>query len=126
MTVAVTSLMSASCPHRIDPSIRDAINLGLIPGPRMWAASHELCCSGDVIDAQNLFWHYELGTAGSTRKVDGPDGFRQVVREEIAWGADVVKVNVSGGHGVPSPALPLSPRQRNGPAARHPALPAEQ
>jgi len=96
----VTSVMSASCPHRIDPSIRDAIKLGLIPGPRMWAASHELCSSGDVIDAQNLFWHYELGTAGSTRKVDGPAGFREVVREEIAWGADVVKVNVSGGHGV--------------------------
>jgi imidazolonepropionase-like amidohydrolase len=109
----VTSLMSASCPHQIDPSIRDAIKLGLIPGPRMWAASHELCSSGDVIDAQNLFWHYELGNAGSTRKVDGPDGFREVVREEIAWGADIVKLNVSGGHGV-SPAgelMSVSPEE---------------
>ena len=35
-----TSVVSGSCPHRIDASIRDAIELGLIPGPRMWAASH--------------------------------------------------------------------------------------
>jgi imidazolonepropionase-like amidohydrolase len=95
-----TSLVSASCPHKIDASIRDAIKLGLIPGPRMWAASHELCSSGDVIDAQNLFWQYDLGNAGTTRKVDGPEGFRTAVREEIAWGSDIVKLNASGGHGV--------------------------
>ena len=95
-----TSLVSASCPHNIDASIRDAINIGLIPGPRMWAASHELCSSGDGLDAQNLYWHYQLGSAGTARKADGPDGFRTAVREEIAWGADIVKLNVSGGHGV--------------------------
>jgi imidazolonepropionase-like amidohydrolase len=95
-----TSVVSASCPHRIDASIRDAIDLGLIPGPRFWAASHELCSSGDVIDAQNRLWHYELGNAGTTRVVDGPEGFRTAVREEIAWGSDIVKLNVSGGHGV--------------------------
>ena len=95
-----TSVVSASCPHQIDASIRDAINLGLIPGPRLWAASHELCSSGDVIDAQNLLWQYELGNGGTARKVDGPDGFRTAVREEIAWGSDIVKLNVSGGHGV--------------------------
>ncbi|MBW2423662.1 MAG: amidohydrolase family protein, partial [Deltaproteobacteria bacterium] len=95
-----TSVVSASCPHRIDASIRDAIDLGLIPGPRFWAASHELCSSGDVIDAQNRLWQYELGSGGTTRVVDGPDGFRTAVREEIAWGADIVKLNVSGGHGV--------------------------
>ncbi|MEE2665570.1 MAG: amidohydrolase family protein [Myxococcota bacterium] len=96
----VTSVVSGSCPHRIDASIRDAITLGLIPGPRMWAASHELCSSGDIIDAQNLHWQYELGNAGTTRKVDGPEGFRTAVREEIAWGSDIVKLNVSDGHGV--------------------------
>jgi len=95
-----TSVVSASCPHRIDASIRDAIDLGLIPGPRFWAASHELCSSGDVIDAQNKLWQFELGNGGSTRKVDGPEGFRTAVREEIAWGADIVKLNASGGHGV--------------------------
>merc|ERR1712034_111961 len=66
----------------------------------MWAASHELCSSGDIIDAQNLHWQYELGNAGTTRKVDGPEGFRTAVREEIAWGSDIVKLNVSDGHGV--------------------------
>jgi len=95
-----TSVVSASCPDRIDASIRDAINLGLVPGPRFWAASHELCSAGDVIDAQNRLWHYGLGSAGTTRVANGPEGFRSAVREEIAWGADIVKVNASGGHGV--------------------------
>ncbi len=75
-----TSVVSASCPHRIDPSIRDAIDLGLIPGPRLWAASRELCSSGDVVDAQNRLWHYELGNGGTARKADGPEGFRAAVR----------------------------------------------
>jgi imidazolonepropionase-like amidohydrolase len=106
-----TSVVSGSCPHNIDASIRDAINIGLIPGPRMWAASHELCSSGDGIDAQNLYWHFDLGNAGTTRKVDGPDGYRRAVREEIAWGADIVKLNASGGHGV----APAGERMSNEP-----------
>jgi len=108
-----TSVVSASSPHRIDASIRDAIDLGLIPGPRLWAASHELCSSGDVIDAQTRLWQYELGSGGTARKANGPEGFRTAVREEIAWGADIVKVNASGGHGV-APAgelMSISPEE---------------
>lgn len=94
----VTSVVGASAPHYIDPALRDAIKLGMIQGPRVWAASHELCTSGDVPDPANRVWHWGLGNLGTMRVVDGPEGFRRAVREEIGRGADVVKVNASHGH----------------------------
>jgi len=95
----VTSVVGSSVPYHIDASLRDAMSVGLIPGPRMLAGSHELSTTGDMIDYRNQLWHYELGNLGVIRVTDGPDGFRQVVREEIARGSDVVKVNGSRGHG---------------------------
>jgi imidazolonepropionase-like amidohydrolase len=95
----ITSIVSASSPHYIDAALRDAVQLGLIPGPRLLAGSHELCTTGDIVDGGNRRWHYALGNLGVTLLADGADGFQQVVREEIARGADVVKVNASVGHG---------------------------
>ena len=95
----VTSIVCSSVPYHIDASLRDSMMVGLIPGPRMLAGSHELSTTGDSIDARNRFWHYELGNIGLIRVADGPDQFRQVVREEIARGANVVKVQGSSGHG---------------------------
>jgi imidazolonepropionase-like amidohydrolase len=100
----ITSVVSASAPHYIDPAMRDAIQLGMIPGPRMLACSHELSTTGDVMDGGNRRWQYDLGNLGVVRLADGVDGFRHAVREEIARGADVVKVNASMGHGAgPAP-----------------------
>jgi imidazolonepropionase-like amidohydrolase len=95
----VTSVVGSSVPYHIDASLRDSMSVGLIPGPRMLAGSHELSTTGDVIDAGNRFWHYELGNLGLVRVADGADGFRKLVREEIARGSDIVKVNGSFGHG---------------------------
>ena len=95
----VTSVVGSSVPYHIDASLRDAMAVGLIPGPRMLAGSHELSTTGDMVDAGNQFWHYELKNLGVVRVADGPDAFRQLVREEIARGSDVVKVNGSRGHG---------------------------
>jgi imidazolonepropionase-like amidohydrolase len=109
----VTSVVCSSGPHYIDAALRDAVRFGRIEGPRMLAGSHELCTSGDIVDMQNRYWHYNLGYQGTSRRVDGPEGFRIAVREEIGRGADIVKINASNGHGV-APALEqlsLSPEE---------------
>src|SRR6185436_7179785 len=64
--------------------IRDSINAGLIPGPRVYAAGMWVGTRGGVCEFNGL------GIAG------GPEAFVARLRENLAAGADVTKVCVSG------------------------------
>ena len=75
--------------------LRKAIDQGKLPGPRVIVAPHFLSPTGGHGDA-NDFAH-DLRMAGIGRIVDGPDGMRKAVREEIKYGAEWIKVFVSGG-----------------------------
>jgi imidazolonepropionase-like amidohydrolase len=83
----------------VDVALRNAINRGLIVGPRMLVATYGVGATGGHFDGTNgfrdmLFGHepdYSEGIA------DGPDQIRKCVRFEIKNGADVIKAAVSGG-----------------------------
>ena len=64
--------------------LRDSINAGHIPGPRVLAAGIWVARKDGVCEFNGI------GIAG------GADAFRQRVRENIAAGADVIKVCVTG------------------------------
>jgi imidazolonepropionase-like amidohydrolase len=64
--------------------LRDSINAGAIPGPRVLAAGIWVGTRGGVC---------EFGGIGLT---GGPDAFRARVKENLAAGANVIKVCVSG------------------------------
>jgi imidazolonepropionase-like amidohydrolase len=64
--------------------IRDSINTGLIPGPRVLAAGIWVGRQGGVCEFNGI------GIPG------GAEGFRARVRENVAAGANVIKVCVSG------------------------------
>ena len=64
--------------------IRDSINAGIIPGPRVLAAGMWVGVKGGVCEFTGI------GVVG------GPEQFRARVRENIAAGADVIKLCVSG------------------------------
>jgi imidazolonepropionase-like amidohydrolase len=77
-----------------DIALRDAINEGLIPGPRIMASGPALSITGGHCD-QNLLpyeWH-----ATSDGAADGVEGVQHKVREIIKYGADVIKVCATGG-----------------------------
>ncbi len=77
-----------------DIALRDAINEGLIPGPRIMASGPALSITGGHCD-QNLLpyeWH-----ATSDGAADGIEGVQHKVREIIKYGADVIKVCATGG-----------------------------
>ncbi len=77
-----------------DIALRDAINEGLIPGPRIMASGPALSITGGHCD-QNL---YELPRhATSDGAADGVEGVQHKVREIIKYGADVIKVCATGG-----------------------------
>jgi imidazolonepropionase-like amidohydrolase len=77
-----------------DIALRDAINEGMVPGPRIMASGPALSITGGHCD-QNLLpyeWH-----ANSDGAADGVEGVQHKVREIIKYGADVIKVCATGG-----------------------------
>ena len=93
-----TALFSAAAAKpRLDVVIRNAIEAGEIPGPRMRAASPELTVTGGLGDVRRS--HIERSTFAIC--CDGPDEFRKVAREMCREGVDTLKMNPSGDEFVP-------------------------
>lgn len=76
-----------------DADVRNAINKGLIEGPRMQVATRGIGGSGsDYIGAPGV----NLTTGQQT--ITGVVQAREVVREQIRYGADVIKIFPAGGY----------------------------
>ncbi|HET7209930.1 MAG TPA: amidohydrolase family protein [Terriglobales bacterium] len=72
-----------------DVDIRNAINRGVIPGPRMQVATRAL----DVTGAYPLLGYApNVPVPHGVQVVDGPEEGRKAVREQITHGADWIKV----------------------------------
>ena len=96
-----TGAVGAGCSNDIDASMKRAIDDGLIPGPRFVPSGHELSTTGHANDANP--WYWDLREWGAARCCDGPDEFRAAVRDEVKRGVEMVKLFVTGGHGVTAP-----------------------
>jgi imidazolonepropionase-like amidohydrolase len=94
----ITSVVGANEAWDVDPSLKQAIFDGLVVGPRVIAGSREIITTADSNDVTP--WYWESKALGGTRMADGPDEFRKAVRDEIKRGAEVIKLFVTGGHGV--------------------------
>jgi len=78
----------------VDVALRDGINAGDVPGPRMQVSGPALTITGGHGDDNLLpyeYHHFGQGVA------NGPWGVREKVRENVKFGADVIKVLASGG-----------------------------
>ena len=93
-----TALFSAAAAKpRLDVVIRNAIDAGDIPGPRMRAASPELTVTGGLGDVRQAHMYRETFAICC----DGPDAFRRVAREMCREGVDTIKINPSGDEFIP-------------------------
>lgn len=90
-----TTIRDAGGPYLIDVALRDAINEGLVPGPRMRVACHGLSITGGHGDPLNGF-PPEI-TFHGRHVVDSPDEARRSAREQLRDGADHIKVCATGG-----------------------------
>src|SRR5262245_11014769 len=90
-----TSCVGAACAKpRLDVVTRNAINEGLIPGPRYLAASQEITVAGGLGDETlpHLPWQeFSFGII-----VSGPEEMRKWVRLFLKYGVDSIKLNLSG------------------------------
>jgi imidazolonepropionase-like amidohydrolase len=83
---------AASAKPRLDIVIRNEINKGKIPGPRLLAGSPELTVTGGLADDNQL----DQKHPSVSIICDGAEEFRKVVRTMIREGVDVIKFNNSG------------------------------
>jgi imidazolonepropionase-like amidohydrolase len=80
-----------------DIALRDAINAGLVPGPRVFTAAHSLGITGGHCDT-NGFRPDLLQEPGPDRGIsNGTDEVMKAVRYQIKYGADVIKICATGG-----------------------------
>jgi imidazolonepropionase-like amidohydrolase len=80
-----------------DIGLRNAINKGVIPGPRILTAGHSIGSTGGHCD-QSPFRPDVVAPVGPMEGVcNGPDECRTAVRDQMKWGADVIKICASGG-----------------------------
>ena len=72
-----------------DVDVSNAINRGLIPGPRLQVATRALSTTGGYpLEGYSP----EVAVPSGVQIVDSPWGARQAVREQIKYGATVIKV----------------------------------
>jgi len=95
-----------------DTELRDAINAGRVPGPRILASARKLITRGEYV--QNL----NPALAESILKqefllIDGPESARQAVRQNVFQNVDVIKVSADESLTVPELAAAVEEAHRN-------------
>jgi imidazolonepropionase-like amidohydrolase len=85
---------AAAAKPRLDVVIRNAINSGLIPGPRYLANSQEIATMGGLGDTTPP--HVDVRELSFGWVVTGPEEMRKAVRLFIKYGVDLIKLNLSG------------------------------
>jgi imidazolonepropionase-like amidohydrolase len=91
-----TSVRNVGAPQFQDMALRQAINEGKVPGPRMEAAGEPLGITGGHCD-ENGFRPGLLDRDDQAHVANGADAGRAAVRYEIKYGADVIKICATGG-----------------------------
>jgi imidazolonepropionase-like amidohydrolase len=82
-----------------DVALRDAINAGRVPGPRILASGRKFAKEGDYI--QNLNPALAEAILGQEfLSVNGPDQARQAVQKNLLYAVDVIKVTISANYTV--------------------------
>ena len=80
--------------------LRNNINAGYIPGPRIVASGPPLSITGGHGDLNNYSPQTTVTMFPARRDfsiADGPDEVRKTVREQVKYGVDVIKILASGG-----------------------------
>jgi imidazolonepropionase-like amidohydrolase len=93
-----TTVRDVGSSDYLDVGLRDSINAGVTPGPRMLVSVYALGARGghcDMTGFPYLLFGRETGQAQGI--ASGPDEFRDAVRYQVKYGADVIKVCATGG-----------------------------
>jgi imidazolonepropionase-like amidohydrolase len=89
-----TTIRNVGASGYSDVALREAINAGDVPGPRMLVSGPALSITGGHCDNNLLPFEYHAQSEGVA---DGVEAVQRKVREIIKYGADLIKVCATGG-----------------------------
>jgi imidazolonepropionase-like amidohydrolase len=78
----------------VDVELRDAIDRGAVPGPRLMVAGNYVSATGGAGDARQFSIYVDVPLVQNL--ADGVDAVRRVVRTNFKHGADFVKILATG------------------------------
>lgn len=97
LDMGVTTIRDLGARDWVDIALRDAINEGWQPGPRMLVSGHGITATGGHMDARKFVLPgipaEALGSIGVV--ADSPDEARRAAREQLMRGADLLKLNAT-------------------------------
>lgn len=89
-----TTIRNVGAKGFADVALRDAINAGDVPGPRMLVSGPALSITGGHCDNNLLPFEYHAQSQGAA---DGVEAVQHKTRENIKYGVDLIKVCATGG-----------------------------
>ncbi len=89
-----TTIRNLGATEFADIALRDAINAGDVPGPRIDASGPALSITGGHCDDNLLPYEWHATAVGVA---DGVENVQHKVREVIKYGSDVIKICATGG-----------------------------
>lgn len=82
----------------VNVSLRNAINKGIIKGPRVYTAGKSIATTGGHADPTNGYKKELMGDPGPAEGVaNGTEECRQAVRQRYKDGSDLIKITATGG-----------------------------
>src|SRR5689334_12692370 len=82
----------------VNISLRNAVNQGLVVGPRILTAGKSIASTGGHADPTNGYREDLMGDPGPKEGViNSPEDAREAVRQRYKDGADLIKVTATGG-----------------------------
>jgi imidazolonepropionase-like amidohydrolase len=99
LAAGVTTTRDVGSQDFMDIGLRNAAAAGIIPGPRMLVSVHAIGSTGGHCDSQNGFRPDLFGreTGPENGVINNPDEGRRAVRYNVKYGADVIKICITGG-----------------------------
>ena len=94
LEAGITTVRNVGADGFADVDLRDAINEGLIEGPHMQVSGPALGITGGHMDENLLPESYHLTGGGVA---DGIPAVQHMVRQNIKYGADLIKIGATGG-----------------------------
>ena len=88
-----------------DVGLKQAINLGIVPGPRMQVVTRAIVVTGEYAP-KNFATEYMDDIPQGAEEANGPEGFTRVVRDQIKHGADWIKIYADYRWGPNGEAMP--------------------
>jgi len=98
LNAGFTTVRDVGSSDYIDVGLRNAIASGMAVGPRMLVAVHALGSRGGHCDSNGFPYERFGAEPGIANGIaSGPEQFRDAVRFQVKYGADVIKVCATGG-----------------------------